>query len=149
MNDALSQKKFRNAEWIGFIATCILAPLFHFTYELSGSSQFVGMISAVNESVWEHSKIVYFPFLFYSVAEFFIIKPQAKRFWASKAVAMAFLPAAMFTFFYTYTGMFGVESLAIDIASTLVWLFFAFMISYRLIYRIINSKNISAGLSSC
>lgn len=132
MSSALDQKRLRKAEWIGFVATCILAPLFHFTYELSGSSQFVGMISAVNESVWEHTKIVYFPFLFYAIVEFFIVKPNAKRFWASKAVAMAFLPLAMIVFFYSYTGILGIESLIVDIISTLVWLFFAFMISYKL-----------------
>lgn len=132
MSSELNPKKFRTAEWIGFIVVSILAPLFHFTYELSGSNLFVGMISAVNESVWEHSKILYFPFLFYSIAEFFIIRPDAKKFWASKAVAMAFLPVIMIVFFYTYTGMFGVESIAVDIASTFVWLFFAFMISYKL-----------------
>jgi hypothetical protein len=132
MNNTLYTKKFRTAEWLGFIAASILAPLFHFTYALSGSNQFVGMISAVNESVWEHSKILYFPFLFYSIVEFFIIKPDAKRFWASKAVAMAFLPIIMIVFFYSYTGMFGIESLAVDIGSTFVWLFFAFMISYKL-----------------
>ena len=132
MDNTLSPKKFKNAEWIGFIATCILAPLFHFTYESSGYNQFVGLISAVNESIWEHSKIIYFPFLFYTIAEYFIIKPNAKRFWASKAVAMAFLPVILIIFFYTYTGMLGVESLAVDIASTFVWLFFAFLISCKL-----------------
>ena len=134
MNGTLNPNKFKKAEWIGFIVTSILAPLFHFTFEASGDNLFVGMFSAVNESVWEHTKILYFPFLFYTIVEFFIIKPDVKRFWASKAVAMAFIPVVMIVFFYTYTGMLGIESLAVDIASTFVWLFFAFLISYKL-YR--------------
>jgi hypothetical protein len=134
MDNMLGPKKFAKAEWIGFIVASILAPLFHFTFEASGGNTFVGLFSAVNESVWEHTKILYFPFLFYTIAEYFIIKPNAKRFWASKAVAMAFIPVVMIVFFYTYTGMFGAESLAVDIASTFVWLFFAFLISYKL-YR--------------
>ncbi len=132
MSTVFSQKKFRNAELIGLLVTCILAPLFHFTYEWSASNQFIGLISAVNESVWEHTKILYFPFLFYTILEYFVIKPDAKRFFASKTVALAFLPVVMVTFFYTYTGIFGIESLAIDIASTFIWLFFAFLISYKL-----------------
>ena len=132
MNNALHSRKLRKAELIGIIVTCLLAPLFHFIYEWSGSNYFVGMFSAVNESVWEHSKIIYFPFLFYAIAEYFIVKPDFKRFWASKAVALAFLPLVMMAFFYTYTGIFGVELLIVDIISTLVWLFFAFLISYNL-----------------
>ncbi len=132
MNNTLRHTKFRNAELTGIVVTCLLAPLFHFIYAWSGSSPIVGMFSAVNESVWEHSKIMYFPFLFYSIAEYFVVKPDIKRFWASKAVSLAFLPIVMMSFFYTYTGIFGVEILIVDIISTLVWLFFAFLISYHL-----------------
>lgn len=132
MNSASRFRKFRNAELTGIVVTCLLAPLFHFIYEWSGSSSIVGMFSAVNESVWEHSKIIYFPFLFFAIAEYFVVKPDFKRFWASKAVSLAFLPIVMMTFFYTYTGIFGVEILIVDIISALVWLFFAFLISYNL-----------------
>lgn len=132
MSTVLRQKRFRNAELIGIIVTCLLAPLFHFIYEWSGSSHIVGIFSAVNESVWEHSKIMYFPFLFYSIAEYYVVKPNFKRFFAAKAVSLAFLPIIMVSFFYTYTGISGSESLIVDIISTLIWLFFAFLISYQL-----------------
>ncbi len=130
--NALDQKKFKRWEIIGIIVTCILAPVFHFTYNWSGASPIVGTFSAVNESVWEHTKILAFPFVIYAVVEFFILKPNARRFWPAKAVAFAFLPLVMLAFFYLYTGMFGGENLIVDIVSTFVWLILAAILFGRL-----------------
>lgn len=128
----LDHNTLKRWEIAGIVVTCILAPVFHFTFNWSGGSRIVGTFSAVNESVWEHGKILAFPFILYAVFEFFIIKPDAKRFWAAKAVAFAFLPLAMITFFYTYTGMFGVENVLIDIISTFVWLILASLLFQKL-----------------
>lgn len=62
-------------EVAGALIVCVLAPLFHFLFEWSGSNHFVGLFAAVNESVWEHTKIV-FPFLFVAIAQYFIVKPD-------------------------------------------------------------------------
>jgi len=129
-----SHKQFKKWEIIGAIIVCILAPVFHFTYAWSGNNIFVGFISAVNESVWEHTKIIYFPMLFYTVAEYFILRPDWKRFFAAKAVSLGFASIVTIAFFYTYTGIFGTESLAVDIACTFVWIILAFTISYKLYY---------------
>ena len=122
----------RRYEIIGAIAVCILAPVFHFLFEWSGGNLFVGMLAAVNESVWEHTKIVYFPFLFYAIAEYFILKPDFQRFLIAKAASMGLILLLMITFFYTYSGMFGVESLIVDIIFTFVLTIIAFIVSYRI-----------------
>lgn len=129
-----NQAKFKKYEIIGAILVCILAPMFHFTYEWSGENFFVGIISAVNESVWEHTKIIYFPFLFYTIVEYFIVKPDFWRFFCAKTVSLAFISVVTMAFFYTYTGIFGAELLAVDIACTFVWVILAFVISYKLYY---------------
>ena len=121
-------------EIIGAIVVCILAPVFHFLFAWSGNNHFVGIFAAVNESVWEHTKIVYFPFLFYAIAEYFIVKPDFSRFFAAKTISMSLILLLMITFFYTYSGMFGIESLAVDIVFTFVLTILVFYISYRL-YR--------------
>jgi len=129
--DVLRHRKF---EIIGIIIVCICAPLLHFVYAWLGNNFFVGLFSAVNESVWEHTKIVYFPFLVYSLIELALLKPDFKRFFVSKTIALAFLSLVTISFFYTYTGMFGSELLILDIICTFVWIFLAFLISYRLYY---------------
>ncbi len=124
--------KHKKISIIGAVVVSLLASLFHFLYAFSGDNFAVGLISAVNESVWEHTKILYFPFLFFSIAEYFIVKPDFKRFFAAKAVALGFISTAMISFFYTYTGALGVESLAVDIIWTFVLAILAFVISYKL-----------------
>jgi len=134
MNQIRSRDKsiLRRYEVIGAVIVCILAPVFHFLFEWSGGNPFVGIFAAVNESVWEHTKIVYFPFLFFSVAEYFILKPDFQRFLIAKATSMGLILLLMITFFYTYSGMFGAESLIVDIIFTFVLTIIAFMVSYKI-----------------
>ncbi len=129
-----NQIKHRRLERIGFVVVCICAMLFHFTYEFSGENYFVGLISAVNESVWEHTKIVYFPFLFYAIIEYFILKPPFKRFFISKTIALAFITVVMISFFYTYSGIIGTEYLIVDIIFTFILSALAFLVSYKVFY---------------
>ncbi len=128
------RKLHRRLEIIGAVVVCICAPVLHFAYEWSGGNFAVGLFAAVNESVWEHTKLIYFPMLVYAVVEYFILKPDFKRFFAAKTVALAFCSLAMIAFFYTYTGALGIESLALDIICTFVWTILGFVISYRLYY---------------
>lgn len=136
MNQIRSRDKsvLRRYEIIGAVIVCILAPVFHFLFKWSGENLFVGIFAAVNESVWEHTKIVYFPFLFYAIAEYFILKPDFHRFLIAKATSMGLILLLMITFFYTYSGMFGVESLIIDIIFTFVLTIIVFMVSYRIYF---------------
>ncbi len=131
---APDRKRFKKFEVIGIIIACVCAPLLHFTYEWSGGSFIAGLFSAVNESVWEHTKIIYFPILGYAIVEYFILKPDFKRFFAAKTVALAFASLVTISFFYTYTGIFGAELLAVDIACTFVWIILASVIATRLYY---------------
>ena len=45
----------------GILFTIALGTLLHFTYDISGNSDFVAIFSAVNESTWEHLKLLFFP----------------------------------------------------------------------------------------
>ena len=50
-------------EIISFIFISILGTLLHFTYEWSNNNSFIGLFSAINESTWEHLKLIFFPML--------------------------------------------------------------------------------------
>lgn len=41
----------------------VLGTLMHFMYNWSGKHPFAGLIAPVNESVWEHMKLLFFPML--------------------------------------------------------------------------------------
>ena len=50
---------------IGFFVVGILGTLFHFVYDWSGKMWFVGLFVPVNESTWEHMKLLFVPMLIY------------------------------------------------------------------------------------
>lgn len=60
----MNYKALSNPEkWIlkGIPILFIIGSLLHFMYDLSGNNFLVGLVTAVNESVWEHAKMVLLP----------------------------------------------------------------------------------------
>ena len=45
----------------GFIFTGVAGVLLHFLFEWTGKSIFVAPFAAVNESIWEHMKLLFVP----------------------------------------------------------------------------------------
>lgn len=144
MNDKENKNLFRYTI-IGFIFVSILGSLAHFFYEWSGYSFFVGLFSAVNESTWEHLKLLFFPYLFWSVVEYFILgKP--KSLFPAKAIGVISGMAAIVIFFYSYTGIFGKSIDFLNILSFFIGVAISFAIDYQLIK---NGKfNNNAGLAT-
>ena len=52
-----------------FIFISVLGVLLHFTYEWFGDNAVVGLFSAVNESTWEHLKLLFFPIMLLTILE--------------------------------------------------------------------------------
>lgn len=48
---------------IGAVVTIVLGILSHFVYDWTGQNFCVGLFFPINESTWEHMKLVYFPML--------------------------------------------------------------------------------------
>ena len=63
----LDRQRHKKLEILGAVIVCVLAPLMHFVYDWSGGNTVVGLLAATNESVWEHTKLIYFPMLIYSI----------------------------------------------------------------------------------
>ena len=73
-------KNSKLVKWqIGVIVfSLIVGTLLHFTYEWSGENKFIASFSAVNESVWEHLKLVFYPMLIAGIVEYFFVKKDSK-----------------------------------------------------------------------
>ena len=124
-------KKFRNLEIIGFFVVSALAVGFHFIYDAT-QSPILAAIAPANESIWEHIKMIFFPYFIWAIVEMLILKPSDQRaFWKAKSYGLLSLPLMLIVFFYTYSGILGYSLTAIDIASTFVYIAIAFIISYR------------------
>lgn len=106
----------------GAAVSFLLASFLHYAFRLTGGSTFVAIFAAANESVWEHVKILLIPYLLWSIPEYYIIKPDKKRFISARAAGALTLMALTVCFFFVYSGIWGSSVLWIDIAGALLWL---------------------------
>ena len=117
----------------GAIISFFLASFLHFAYKLTGGSTFVAIFAAANESVWEHVKILLIPYLLWSIPEYYILKPDKKRFISARAAGALTLMALTICFFFVYSGIWGSSVLWIDISAALLWLTAAQVTSMRVL----------------
>ena len=131
----MNKKKIRNYQIFSTIFVCILGTLLHFTYELSGENSIIASFSAVNESVWEHLKLLFFPMLLTTIIGYFYVGKNVHNFLCSKTIGI--ITSMLFTviFFYTYSGILGKNIAIIDISS----FFVATILGEYVAYRLMNS----------
>ena len=88
----------------------------HFAFAWSGHWKPVAIVAAVNESVWEHLKLAFWPGLSWALLESWSIRSDAWRFWAAKGLALIVAPLLIVFLFYGYTNFIGRNLLVLDIA---------------------------------
>lgn len=85
-------KKVLGWEILGFIFIVIAGSFLHFAFELSGFSAPVAVFAAVNESTWEHLKLVFWPGLIFAYIEYNFFRGNVSNFWHAKAVCLVLMP---------------------------------------------------------
>ena len=93
-------------QYAGFVFTAVMGTLLHFLYEWSGESAVAALISGVNESTWEHMKLLFFPMLGFALIQSRFFK-DTESFWSIKLkgslIGLLLIPVI----FYTYNGAIG------------------------------------------
>ena len=130
----------------GAVFMVLAGSLLHFTYQWSGDNLLVGFVSAMNESVWEHSKLFILPLAVWGVVEY-RSGLKLDRLLFAKLVQFTFMSLFITTFFYTYTGALGVEeNLYADIGSFIFAVAVGQHISHRITY---GKRSIPLPVKSC
>lgn len=132
----MDRNKILKYQIFSVIFTCILGNLLHFTYELSGENQIVAIFSAINESVWEHLKLLYFPMLLTIIIGYLYIGKKVPNFICAKTIGIISAMFFIVIFFYTYTGILGKNIAFIDISS----FFIATILGETIAYIIMINK---------
>jgi hypothetical protein len=140
--------RIKKIEIIGAVFGIIFGTLLHFIYQWFGENAIVGIFSAISESVWEHTKLIFFPILFFTIIEWRFV-PDRKRLVMAKALESLVGIIFIIALFYTYTSAFGVSSyLPVDILSFMVAVLFGKYLSYRIItHRFIAGRSLPLVLS--
>ena len=98
----------------GFLFIAILGSILHFTYDLSKHNKYVSLFSAVNESVWEHMKLLVFPSLVWLLIEVPFIGDNP-NFLTAKGVSLITMVLLIPTLFYLIKYLFKKSYLIVDI----------------------------------
>lgn len=122
---------------IAFIVIGALGTLMHFVYEWSGENPIVGVFAPINESIWEHQKLLFFPALVYFAAEYFSFGKRIQNYIAASALGIFLGIAFTITVFYLYSGILGYSVDAVNIL-----LFFAGVLVTLIIRNIIIKNRI-------
>ena len=98
--------KTRLWQLMGFATTSLLGTLLHFLYDWLGKAAWIAPFSGVNESTWEHMKLLFWPMLIFAVVQSFFFRDR-KDFWCVKLKGILLGLALIPVLFYTYNGVIG------------------------------------------
>ena len=101
------RKKLTTWQLLGFGTVCLLGTLLHFVYRWSGENPAAAAFSAVNESTWEHMKMLYIPYFLYVAVSCFPIARETDNFFAAAAAGALAGLLTLPSLFYLLRGVFG------------------------------------------
>ena len=110
------KKSLSDWQFWGFVFTGSLGVLLHFLYDWSNQSALVASFSAVNESIWEHMKLLYFPMFIFALIERHFIGDKYENFWCAKLAGFLLGLGLIPILYYSYTGIFGTSLDWVNIA---------------------------------
>jgi hypothetical protein len=100
---------------IGFAVTSLTGTLLHFLYDWLGEAVWVAPFSAVNESTFEHMKLLFWPLFIFAIIQSFFFRDR-ENFWCIKLRGTLFGLILIPVLFYTYNGVIGKSPDWINIA---------------------------------
>lgn len=136
-------KRYTVINIIAALSAIGVGTLFHFLFELSGENAFVGLFTPVNESVWEHLKLLFFPFAISMAIEYFLYGKEAYNFFSSKAIGLSAGLISVVANYYFIVGAFGVNNMAVNIGIFISAMLTAYIISYL---RMLKTPRFAGGI---
>lgn len=129
---------------IAFFIISIIGTLSHFIYEWTGKPYLIGLFFPVNESTWEHLKLLFFPSLIYFAVVYFTLKEKPKNYISATAISIIAGMLSIVVMFYTYQGVLGRN---IDFLNILIY-FLGVIMTVYIMQRILKTQSYSSGTAN-
>ena len=129
----MKERSWRKWEVAGLFFTLVWGNLVHFVFDWSGENELVGAIAAVNESVWEHLKLLIVPWVLWSVVEVLALRRSRICVLPARAAALLAGVLCIPTAYYTYVGSSGANVAILNIIIFQLAVLLAFFVSWRLL----------------
>lgn len=117
---------------LGICFVIITGSLFHFVYEWTGESFIAGFFVPINESTWEHMKLIFFPMLLFAFFTKRKLQDNYPCIGVSLLAGILIGTVSIPIIFYTYTGILGFHTMVLDILTFVTTVLIAFTATYRL-----------------
>ena len=135
------RKNLRHWEIAGFLFVGAMGVLLHYVYGWSGHNTLVAAFAGVNESTWEHMKLLYLPYFVFTMVQFTAFAEPFRNFFATKATAGLVGLLLIPLLHYTIAGMFGAPP---DWANVVIF-FVADAVMYFVSDRLLNAYALRGG----
>ena len=119
----------------GFLTVSVLGTLAHFAYEWSGKQLLAGAFCAVNESTWEHMKLLTTPWVLWSIVEFAALRRTGLPVLTARAAGLLAGLAAIPLLFYGYQGVLGRDIMWLDVAIFQIAVLLGFWVTWAMLRR--------------
>ena len=129
-------------EFVGFGVSAVSGTLLHFLYDLLGGAKWIAPFSGVNESTWEHMKLLFWPMFIYAIVQSVFFRDR-EDFWCVKLRGILLGLALIPIIFYTYNGAIGKSPDWINIAI----FFISAAAAYIYETRLFNSRKVKCKSS--
>lgn len=93
-------------QWLGYGVTAAGGSLLHFLYDWLDEALWIAPFSGVNESTWEHMKLLFWPMFVFAAVQSFFFRDR-ENFWCVKLCGILLGLALIPIIFYTYNGAIG------------------------------------------
>ena len=121
--------------FIGTVVTVIVGIVSHFVYDWSGGNFFVGLFFPVNESTWEHMKLLFFPMFVFALIAGKLVEEKYPCIYNAMFIGILVGLAIIPILFYTYTGILGFNVDWINITLYIISVTSAYYTVYRLVQK--------------
>ena len=90
-----------------FSVISLLGVIGHFLFEWTNNNNFIGLFFPVNESIWEHLKLVFFPSLIFFLIEYLSLNLKPQNYIPAAIKGIFYGMLSVVTLYYTITGIIG------------------------------------------
>lgn len=125
---------------VGFGVTSLFGTLLHFLYDRTGGNVAAALFSGVNESTWEHMKLLFFPMFFFALIQSRFFKDY-ENFWCVKLIGILLGLALIPVIFYTYNGVIGKSPDWVNISIFFICAAVAYFVEAGLFKRNLKCKS--------
>lgn len=132
MEGSIMRISLKARKLTGFLFVSAAGTFLHFLYDITGENIAAGLISAVNESIWEHMKLIFYPMVLFSLAESVCVKGEKSSVRCGSLAGILLALVLIPVLYYTYTGISGVNADWLNVTIFFLAAGAAFWLAYRL-----------------